>query len=115
MFDKIAAFSTFELMETRVCFIGHSHIPGIYSNRNARVNDVYREKVKISEGEKIIVNVGSVGQSRDGDPRICYCVYDTDRGLVELKRRKYDIQKAQKKIIEAGLPPFLAYRLSKGS
>ena len=79
------------------------------------MNYSYKEKVKLSKDEKMIVNAGSIGQPRDGDPRLCYAIYDVDKDLVELKRLPYDIEKAQEKILKAGLPPYLAYRLSEGA
>ncbi|MGB2705309.1 MAG: metallophosphoesterase family protein [Candidatus Omnitrophota bacterium] len=114
MFDGVAARGTLNLMETDICFVGHSHMPGIFLLRNGGLKYFYKEKTKMSRDEKLIVNTGSIGQPRDGDPRLCYCVYDTDTGFVELKRIQYDIEKAQKKTLKAGLPAFLAYRLGVG-
>lgn len=114
MIDGYEAYRTFRLMDRQVCFVGHSHVPGIFSHKNNRLNYFYKEKVRLSKDEKLIVNVGSIGQPRDGDPRLCYSVYDTGRNLIELKRLTYDIKKTQKKILDAGLPPFLAHRLSEG-
>jgi diadenosine tetraphosphatase ApaH/serine/threonine PP2A family protein phosphatase len=61
-----------------------------------------------------LVNPGSVGQPRDGDPRAAYILYDSAARLVAYCRVPYDVAAAQKKIREAGLPPILADRLSKG-
>jgi diadenosine tetraphosphatase ApaH/serine/threonine PP2A family protein phosphatase len=61
-----------------------------------------------------MINPGSIGQPRDGDPRAAYVVYDTDAGVVTYHRVPYDIAGAQKKIREAGLPPVLADRLALG-
>ena len=115
MIDANAAHATFSLMQNRVCFVGHSHTPGIYLYKNNRMSYFYKEKVKIAKDEKMIVNVGSIGQPRDGDPRLCYCIYDTEKGLIELKRLEYDVKSAQKKMLDAGLPHFLADRLAKGA
>ena len=60
------------------------------------------------------MNVGSVGQPRDGNPKSAYVIYDMDEGSIEIRRLDYDIAKAQKKILEAGLPPRLADRLAYG-
>ena len=57
---------------------------------------------------------GAVGQPRDGNPKAAYVIYDMDEGSIELRRLEYDIAAAQKKIIEAGLPPRLAERLAMG-
>jgi len=114
MAGKSEAEATFNLMETEVCFVGHSHVPGFFSQKNNITRYFYEEKRNISKGEKLIVNAGSVGQPRDGDPRLSYAVYDTDGAFVQLKRVPYDIKKSQKKILEAGLPPSLARRLKNG-
>jgi diadenosine tetraphosphatase ApaH/serine/threonine PP2A family protein phosphatase len=71
-------------------------------------------RVNIEEGRKYIINVGSVGQPRDGDPRACYGIYDTANRETVLKRVDYDVETARKKIIEAGLPRFLGDRLLRG-
>jgi diadenosine tetraphosphatase ApaH/serine/threonine PP2A family protein phosphatase len=66
------------------------------------------------EGNKYLINVGSVGQPRDGDPRACYCIFDTDKKTISIKRVEYDVKKAHDKILAAGLPIMLAYRLLEG-
>jgi diadenosine tetraphosphatase ApaH/serine/threonine PP2A family protein phosphatase len=71
-------------------------------------------KFKVEAGRKYFVNVGSIGQPRDGNPKAAYVVYDMDEGYIELRRLDYDIPAAQKKIIDAGLPARLAERLAVG-
>jgi len=71
-------------------------------------------KFKVEPGRKYFVNVGSVGQPRDGNPKAAYVIYDLDEGSIELRRLDYDIAKAQQKILEAGLPSRLADRLAVG-
>jgi diadenosine tetraphosphatase ApaH/serine/threonine PP2A family protein phosphatase len=61
-----------------------------------------------------LINPGSVGQPRDGDPRAGYAIYQPDASVVTLRRAVYDVRSAQKKIIEAGLPELLALRLEAG-
>jgi diadenosine tetraphosphatase ApaH/serine/threonine PP2A family protein phosphatase len=68
----------------------------------------------LRQGARHIVNVGSVGQPRDGDPRSAYCILDIDRGTIEIKRVAYDVEKARDKIVKAGLPGFLGDRLLYG-
>ena len=114
MIDSVAAGGTLNLLKTDICFVGHTHVPGIFSMKKGKLRYFCKEKKKMSIGERLIVNAGSVGQPRDGDPRLCYCVYDADAGTVELKRLSYDVEKARKKILKAGLPSFLAYRLGVG-
>ncbi|MFL6569020.1 MAG: metallophosphoesterase, partial [Chthoniobacterales bacterium] len=68
----------------------------------------------IDPTKKYFVNAGSVGQPRDGDWRAAYCIYDTERNVIEQRRVKYDLAAVQKKIINAGLPRVLAERLELG-
>jgi diadenosine tetraphosphatase ApaH/serine/threonine PP2A family protein phosphatase len=64
--------------------------------------------------DKYVINVGSVGQPRDGNPRTCFCVYNEDDDSIQFVRLNYDVNKTREKIIKAGLPVFLADRLTKG-
>ena len=98
LLDEEAAVRTIKLCKTKICFVGHTHQPFEY----------YR-------GMKSLVNVGSVGQPRDGDPRAAYCVFDSESDKVSIKRVEYDVRSAMDKIIAAGLPEYLATRLSEGS
>ena len=82
-----------------------------------RDESVRREKVehiRIEPAKKYFINMGSVGQPRDGNWRAGYCIYDTENNLVQLFRVKYDLAAVQKKIAEAGLPRLLAERLAIG-
>ena len=93
-----------------LCFIGHSHAPVIYS-----VKDIFKgESFAFEQSQKYIVNVGSVGQPRDGDPRSCLAIYDEEARRIDYVRLEYNIKKTHKKIIKAKLPQFLAERLLKG-
>jgi len=114
LFDIPLAIPTFNLMDRPLCFVGHSHVPGIFIQDNDKTGYLDKSSVKISKGKKYIINVGSVGQPRDGDPRAAYCIYDTDSHLIEIKRIEYNIKKTQQKITQAGLPTFLARRLAEG-
>jgi diadenosine tetraphosphatase ApaH/serine/threonine PP2A family protein phosphatase len=71
-------------------------------------------KFRVQPGRKYFINVGAVGQPRDGNPKAAYVIYDMDEGSIELRRLEYDIASAQKKILEAGLPARLAERLAMG-
>ncbi len=108
--DAVRLFAT---TEKDFCFTGHSHFPcvfiydgGLHLTRDSRI--------VVPEGARVIVNVGSVGQPRDGDPRACYVIFDSDNRLVETVRVAYDVEAAAAKIREAGLPPALAERLLVG-
>jgi putative phosphoesterase len=96
--------------DEQICFFGHSHVPIIFSN----VNYFRNKDFLFQKNEKYLVNVGSVGQPRDGDPRSCLVVYDDENNKIEYIRLDYEIQKTYNKIINAGLPVFLAERLLKG-
>jgi diadenosine tetraphosphatase ApaH/serine/threonine PP2A family protein phosphatase len=67
------------------------------------------------QGRRYIVNVGSVGQPRDRDPRAAYGLWDVEAGRVEIRRVAYDVATARRKIEAAGLPRFLADRLAVGA
>lgn len=95
---QYGAEKQFNYFTEMICFIGHSHRP-----------DVFR-----SIDDRIIINSGSVGQPRDGNPDSCFVIYDTDKNSYEFIREKYDIKSVYKKIIKAGLNEFLGERLLLG-
>lgn len=113
VFDRLAAAASFTYQNTSVCFFGHTHVPVAFI-RDSVVRGGTYSKFKIESGRKYFVNVGSVGQSRDGVPKATYVVYNMDDGTVELRRLDYDIAKTQSKIRAAGLPERLAERLAYG-
>jgi predicted phosphodiesterase len=113
VFDKLAAAASFTYQNTSVCFFGHTHVPVAFI-RDSFVRGGTYSKFKVEAGRKYFVNVGSVGQSRDGVAKATYAIYDLTEQSIELRRLDYDIPKAQKKILEAGLPPRLAERLAYG-
>jgi len=113
VFDKLAAAASFPYQNTPVCFFGHTHVPVAFV-RDSMVRGGTYSKFKIEPGKKYFINVGAVGQPRDGNPKAAYVVYDVDEGTVELRRLDYDIATAQKKIRAAGLPERLAERLAYG-
>ncbi|MBN1422444.1 MAG: metallophosphoesterase family protein [Planctomycetes bacterium] len=117
MFDYVQssydAFLTFEAMVGGLCFLGHSHVPVAFFDGDTIS---YRRNVsfRTESGKRVIVNVGSVGQPRDGDPRACYGIYDSEGGTVEVRRVAYDVRRVARKIERAGLPPILGNRLVAG-
>ncbi|MFC1553808.1 metallophosphoesterase family protein [candidate division KSB1 bacterium] len=102
----------FDNFEENICFVGHSHVPGIYSSENKIQHD--SGVVELNRDDKYIINVGSVGQPRDGDPKLSFGIFDTDTWTIEIIRLEYDIETAGKKIINAGLPDALCKRLFRG-
>jgi predicted phosphodiesterase len=113
--DGYTAEKTFTLLDTNVCFVGHSHIAGIFlKDKDGQIHYSKDNSSYISPENKYIVNVGSVGQPRDNNPKACYCVYDTDKKEVRIQRADYDIKTTRKEIMDAGLPKFLGDRLLLG-
>jgi len=113
VFDKLAAAASFTYQNTGLCFFGHTHVPVAFM-RDAIVRGGTYSKFKVEAGKKYFVNVGAVGQPRDNNPKAAYVIYDVHEGMIELRRLEYDIAKAQKKILAAGLPERLAERLAYG-
>ena len=113
VFDVLQAQSNFNYQTTSVCFHGHTHVPILFCKSGDVVRTELTE-VRITLGTKYFINVGSVGQPRDGDPRAAYVLYDTDEKLIRLFRVPYDIPSTQRRILDAGLPERLALRLTLG-
>ncbi len=113
VFDKLAAAASFTYQNTPVCFFGHTHVPVAFV-RDSVVRGGTYSKFKVEAGKKYFVNVGSVGQSRDGVAKATYVIYDIAEQTIELRRLDYDIPTAQAKIRAAGLPERLAERLAQG-
>ena len=113
VFNQLDAAASFNYQYTNICFYGHTHAPRAYI-RDTTVKSQVLDKLAIDSGKKYFVNVGSVGQPRDGDWHAAYCLYTPEEQLVELRRIEYDIWTAQDKIVEAGLPQRLADRLALG-
>jgi predicted phosphodiesterase len=109
-FDAMASFS---YQFTQVCFYGHTHVPRIFE-KDDTVRGVRGEEALLQRGVKYFVNVGSVGQPRDGDKRASYAIYDVLAQKITIRRVDYDLPCAQGKILDAGLPSLLAERLDLG-
>jgi diadenosine tetraphosphatase ApaH/serine/threonine PP2A family protein phosphatase len=115
----VEAKDSLRAQATKMCFVGHSHVPAIYLQRAADPEDVHvlfspEATTGTNDYQKVLMNVGSVGQPRDEDPRAAYALYDTDTGEASIRRVAYDIAGAQRKIEAAGLPLVLANRLALG-
>jgi predicted phosphodiesterase len=116
----IDAARSIAVARTPICFFGHTHVAV-----SARMDSQRRLEIEAPQGHpefpttiqpdtKYLINPGSVGQPRDGDARAAYAIADLERKVVTLYRVAYPIEAAQKKILDAGLPPMLAYRLGMG-
>ncbi len=113
IFDKHSAGASFSYQFSQICFCGHSHVPLAFEKFGTIAGGKYQE-IKVQPGHKYLVNVGSVGQPRDGDWRSAFVCYDTNENIIRLYRVEYDIKTAQQKILDAGLPERLALRLERG-
>ncbi len=115
--SSVEARDSLHLQKTFMCFVGHSHVPAIYLQQPQGQLDVVFQseaEVSVSNYAKVLMNVGSVGQPRDEDPRATYAIYDSVTKTAAIRRVKYDIASVQRKIRSAGLPEMLAHRLSLG-
>ncbi|MCD6418982.1 metallophosphoesterase family protein [bacterium] len=119
IFSSSDALRQFEYFDRKICLIGHSHIPGVFTDKGDHIQisipfDESETIVKILGDRRYIVNIGSVGQPRDNDVRGSIVVYDTEAEIINFIRFFYPVPQAQKKILSAGLPRFLADRLEQG-
>src|ERR1043166_3400237 len=89
VFNNLDAAASFAHQETSVCFFGHTHVPMAFI-RDDGVERQLIDKLRLDPGKKYFINVGSVGQPRDGDWRAAYCIYDVESNTVEQRRLKYD-------------------------
>ncbi len=110
--NALSAYPSLVEMKYSLCFIGHSHIPGIYTDYRLPMGD---NKAILSKEGKTIINAGSVGQPRDGSPMLSFAVFDDQDWNVELIRLKYNYHETMAKIKKTNLPIFLSERLSRGS
>ncbi|MCM8784069.1 MAG: metallophosphatase family protein [Candidatus Omnitrophica bacterium] len=109
------AWMCFQVLKTPLLFVGHTHKALIFSlDSEGNIQYFFEDKISLKKGMRYIVNVGSVGQPRDGDPRACFCIYDSEEKTVEFRRISYDLKKTQKNILNNLLPEELAFRLSWG-
>ena len=116
--DRKYAARSFSGTREKLQFIGHSHSPLVITRKH-----LFKLVFRVPEDSKLasvvthqrqIINCGSIGQPRDGNPMACYSIYDTLSAKVEFHRFSYDFEAAGEKIIRAGLSRYLARRLKKG-
>ncbi len=111
--DYMTALRMFPFFETKICMLGHTHVPAIWSEKEAPKAPVMEYQKKKIE-TKTILNPGSVGQPRDNDPRASFAIFDTVQSTWELRRVSYDIESVQARIKKSGLPWRHAMRLTEG-
>ncbi|MCK4403841.1 MAG: metallophosphoesterase family protein [candidate division Zixibacteria bacterium] len=115
IFDLDDAEENFNFFSKQICIIGHSHYPGIIKKYDEKHCFLYQEsRTEIEKGFRYIINIGSVGQPRDGSNQACYLIYDTKEKIATLKRLPYNFKKTQTKMKKRGLPQFLIDRLAVG-
>jgi len=109
-------FEVFGDFSTRLCFVGHSHRPDVWSfgSGGPEHTGFGESRMRLEDGRRYVVNGGSVGQPRDHDPRAAYVIWDRDERTITIRRVPYDHRQAAQKILAAGLPRRLAERLAHG-
>jgi diadenosine tetraphosphatase ApaH/serine/threonine PP2A family protein phosphatase len=118
MVDVVTATENFRRFDFQIGLVGHSHVPTIFempsSDKRARFLQAKFDRPLDLEGRRLILNPGSVGQPRDGDPRAAYALFDTDAMTWTFHRVEYPVEITQERMRAAGLPVRLINRLSVG-
>ncbi|OQA19413.1 MAG: phosphodiesterase [bacterium ADurb.Bin363] len=119
---KYQTKANFEFLENnkpniKLCFFGHTHSQAIWFKRGD--GSIFNPSIKgkafpVNSDCLYLINPGSVGQARGQGAMACYLVYDSEKKNITFQQIEYDYKSAAKKIIQAGLPPFLGERLEKG-
>ncbi|UCF06656.1 MAG: metallophosphoesterase family protein [bacterium] len=113
--SEIDAGEIFYSRDFHVCFIGHTHIPVIFSFEKGAVDIVEEATFRLDANDRYLINPGSVGQPRDLDPRASCCMYDTSEGTITFHRCEYDVKAEVDDFRRANLPAFLGERLLHGT
>lgn len=95
-----------------LCFFGHTHVPVAYSSDGSSVKAIKDSEISLDKGMKYLVNVGSVGQPRDGNPKACYVILDSTSKALQYQRVNYNIERVVEELSQAGLSTNLSDRLS---
>jgi len=119
IFDGGDAQMAFAAASHPLCLFGHTHLPAVFrlvddTLYGGAPEGAEETRIPMQRGARYLINVGSIGQPRDGDPRAAYGVLDDEAREVTMFRVPYAIDKAQARILAAGLPPSLAARLAVG-
>lgn len=118
IFDGTDAWRALESTRSSLCFFGHTHVAVAFLRSGNVFEAVVPEDgetpLQATDGRRLLVNPGSVGQPRDGDPRAGFALFDSASGVVTMRRVDYPVATAQEKILAAGLPRALASRLGVG-
>lgn len=111
--NRYDAIASFNFQVSNLCFHGHTHVPRVFV-KNEQIQEIGDSHFSILPENQYFINVGSVGQPRDGDWRACYAIYDSESQEVVIRHVEYDLITCQHKIIACGLPRYLAERLALG-
>lgn len=119
IFDAEDARRALEAGDRQLCLFGHTHLPVVFRRAGEIYDGFLPEgdadtRLALEDGVRYVVNPGSVGQPRDGDPRAAFAIYDTEGPTLTLRRVPYAVDAAQRRILGAGLPASLANRLAVG-
>ncbi len=118
IFEESTFLANLPRINKNICFVGHTHVPlCFFAAPSQEIGGIPLDDgtvLEIRPSYKYLINCGSVGQPRDGDPRACCGTYDEETNTVKIKRIKYDVAKTQEEILSAGLPTALALRLVYG-
>ncbi len=121
VFDEDDAAKALDAAHRQVCFFGHTHVPVAYVQKGSDLTVVHPQPggsettvVNVLKRGRYLINPGSIGQPRDTDQRASYATYDSKKQRIEIRRVPYRIDLAQQRIVEAGLPESLAFRLGLG-
>ena len=113
--DTMGASYQFEAFREQLCCFGHTHTPLVVSLERGTLKTQQGPVVRLRPDVRYLINVGSVGQPRDGNPHAAYGILDLESARLELRRVKYRVKRARRKILNAGLPEFLGERLIDGA
>jgi predicted phosphodiesterase len=118
IFGEIEALNVFRHTDYPVCFFGHSHFPVIFGLSTDAITTILTIgtsfRFKLKPGVRYLINPGSIGQPRDGNPLASFALYDSKSRTVTIHRIAYRVEETQDKILKAGLPRPLADRLALG-
>jgi predicted phosphodiesterase len=119
IFDANDARRGLDSSRRPLCLFGHTHLPVVFELGPSGLDGFLPDEsgqtqLELSQGTRYLVNVGSVGQPRDGDPRAAFAIYDAGAGTLLMRRIAYDVEGAQRRILSVGLPASLANRLAIG-
>ena len=111
LFDESDAYKSFPALRTHFGFVGHSHVPCFFAEKEETGGYLTEGVLKLRKNERYLLNPGSIGQPRDQDSRLSFGIFNESELTFEIVRLPYDNKKASEKILAEGLPASLAYRL----